>query len=340
LSSKRTTPERCPRPLLPQDCKQEDPDVPQDHQDTDLPHINTRETYVRDDEWCKEEIPTDDYPDNCTRSSEGNLIFSDFAAGDYGITPDTYEQHAIISDTPQALLRKNLSSDHFQPVVSSASSVTNVQNKSHRRTNERELALKEGKPFSCSECGKCFNGKSDLVRHRKIHTGEKFFSCLECDKCFTQKSQLIVHQRTHTEEKPYSCSECGKCFNELSHLIAHQRIHTGEKPFLCSECGKCFVEKSHLVTHQRVHTGEKPYSCSECGKCFKTRSYLVVHQRIHTGEKPYLCSECSKCFKTKSELVVHQKMHTGAKPFSCSECGKCFTLKANRVRHQKTHTGK
>ncbi|XP_073536998.1 gastrula zinc finger protein XlCGF66.1-like [Phyllobates terribilis] len=32
LSSKKTTPERCPRPLLPQDCKQEDPDVPQDHQ--------------------------------------------------------------------------------------------------------------------------------------------------------------------------------------------------------------------------------------------------------------------------------------------------------------------
>ncbi|XP_073419686.1 gastrula zinc finger protein XlCGF66.1-like [Dendrobates tinctorius] len=32
LSSKRTTPERCPRPLLPQDCNQEDPSVPQDHQ--------------------------------------------------------------------------------------------------------------------------------------------------------------------------------------------------------------------------------------------------------------------------------------------------------------------
>ncbi|KAM4011974.1 uncharacterized protein ACNLHF_005462 [Anomaloglossus baeobatrachus] len=30
LSSKKTTPERCPRPLLPQDCKQEAPDVPQD----------------------------------------------------------------------------------------------------------------------------------------------------------------------------------------------------------------------------------------------------------------------------------------------------------------------
>ncbi|XP_073413419.1 gastrula zinc finger protein XlCGF66.1-like [Dendrobates tinctorius] len=31
LSSKRTTPERCPRPLLPQDCNQEDPSAPQDH---------------------------------------------------------------------------------------------------------------------------------------------------------------------------------------------------------------------------------------------------------------------------------------------------------------------
>ncbi|XP_069610908.1 oocyte zinc finger protein XlCOF8.4-like [Ranitomeya imitator] len=59
LSSKRTTPERCPRSLLPQDCKQENLHVPQDHQGKDLTHINTTETYVRGDERCKEEIPTD-----------------------------------------------------------------------------------------------------------------------------------------------------------------------------------------------------------------------------------------------------------------------------------------
>ncbi|XP_073537950.1 gastrula zinc finger protein XlCGF66.1-like isoform X2 [Phyllobates terribilis] len=34
LPSKRTTPERCPHPLLSQDCKQEDHNVPQDHQMT------------------------------------------------------------------------------------------------------------------------------------------------------------------------------------------------------------------------------------------------------------------------------------------------------------------
>ncbi|XP_073517620.1 uncharacterized protein [Phyllobates terribilis] len=69
LSSKRTTPERCPRPLLPQDCKQEDPNVPQDHQGEDLTHINTTETYVRGDERCKEEIPTYDYPDSIITGS-------------------------------------------------------------------------------------------------------------------------------------------------------------------------------------------------------------------------------------------------------------------------------
>ncbi|XP_073519551.1 uncharacterized protein [Phyllobates terribilis] len=66
LSSKRTTPERCPHPLLPQDCKQEDPNVPQDHQGENLTHINTTETYVRGDEQCKKEIPTYDYPELTT----------------------------------------------------------------------------------------------------------------------------------------------------------------------------------------------------------------------------------------------------------------------------------
>ncbi|XP_077113944.1 gastrula zinc finger protein XlCGF53.1-like [Ranitomeya variabilis] len=62
LSGKMTTPERCPRPLLLQDYKQEDPNVPKGHQGEDLTHINTTETYVRGDEWCKEKIPTYDCP--------------------------------------------------------------------------------------------------------------------------------------------------------------------------------------------------------------------------------------------------------------------------------------
>ncbi|XP_073413417.1 uncharacterized protein [Dendrobates tinctorius] len=339
LSSKRTTPERCPHPLLPQDCNQDDPSAPQDHQGEDLTHINTTETYVRGDEWCKEEIPTYDYPDDCTRRSEGQMTSTIFKSDDLEILQDTTEVIAIIPDIPSSIHSKDLSSDPMKQVPSSDSLLTTKENQSQKRGIKKQTAPTAKKSFSCSECGKYFNKKSKLVNHHRTHTGEKPFSCSECGKCFNKKSKLVTHQRTHTGEKPFSCSECGKCFNQKVNLVQHQKTHTGEKPFSCSECGKCFNLKGNLVKHQRTHTGEKQYSCSECGECFAVKSLLVSHQRTHTGEKPFSCSECEKCFKRKTHLDRHQRNHTGEKLFSCSECGKCFNEKSNFVIHYRTHTG-
>ncbi|XP_073516890.1 uncharacterized protein [Phyllobates terribilis] len=367
LSSKRTTPERCPRPLLPQDCKQEDPNVPQDHQGEDLTHINTTETYVRGDEQCKEEIPTDNRPDDCTRRSEGQLTSSIFKSDELEISQDTIEGNAITPNLPSSLHSKDLSSDPFKQVLSSDSLSTTKENQSHKISIKKLTVPKAKKPFSwseygnsfplkkfflkhkihtaknrfpCFKCMKCFKKKASLLSQQRTHTGEKPFSCSECGKYFTEKSDLVTHQRTHTGEKPFSCSECGKCFTQKSALVRHQKIHTGEKPFSCSECGKCFNRKTHLDRHQRTHTGEKPFSCSECGKCFAQKSDLVTHQRTHTGEKPFSCLKCGKYFTEKSSLIKHQRIHTGEKPFSCSECGKCFNWKAHLDRHQRTHTGK
>ncbi|XP_069610895.1 oocyte zinc finger protein XlCOF8.4-like [Ranitomeya imitator] len=258
VSSKRTTPERCPRPLLPENFKQENSNVPEDHQDEDLTHINTTEMYVRGDKRCKEEIPTNDHTGDYTRNSEGHQIFSDIKADDHAITPVSYEGHAFISDMLPTFNSKPPSSNLFQQVLPPNFSHTIMQKKNNRRS----------------------------VEHLKAHTVKKRYSCSECGKCFTRKYYLNVHQRMHSKKNLFYCSECGKCFSCKSGLLRHHKIHTGEKPFLCSDCGKCFTQKSHLVKHEKTHTEEKIFSCSECGECYQ-KSDFAKHQRIHREFAPY-----------------------------------------------------
>ncbi|XP_073538209.1 uncharacterized protein [Phyllobates terribilis] len=307
-------------------------------------------------------------PGDCIRSPEEYAISSDFKSEDYGVSPDTYEELAIIPDIQSFILSDDLSADSFPQVLSSDLSLTVKQNKNHRRGIDHRRSHTEEEQFSCVKSVKCFTDQSNLVRHQIIHTQIHSFSCSECGKCFTQKSNLVEHQITHIEEKPYSCfecgkyftekihlvrheinhtvakpyscSECGKCFSANSKLVIHQRSHTGEKPFFCAECGTCFTSKSHLVRHERIHTGMRPFSCSECGRCFHQNSDLIKHQRTHTGEKPFTCSECGKCFHQKSDLARHRRSHLRMKPYSCSECGKCFVYKKDFQRHEQTHTGK
>ncbi|XP_075187552.1 uncharacterized protein LOC142258865 [Anomaloglossus baeobatrachus] len=105
LSSKRTTPERCPRPLLPQDCNQEDPDVPQDV----FPPVLSND---------------------CIGTSDGNLISSEFKTDDESIPHETYEDHSVVPDIPPVLPRKALSSDLFIQVQNSNLSQNCMQNNS------------------------------------------------------------------------------------------------------------------------------------------------------------------------------------------------------------------
>jgi uncharacterized C2H2 Zn-finger protein len=84
------------------------------------------------------------------------------------------------------------------------------------------------------------------------NTKEKI--CTVCDKKFMKPSQLVRHMRVHTGERPFACLMCRKSFNQKNALQIHMKKHTGERPYVCPFCQYAFTQKGNLKTHiQRSH---------------------------------------------------------------------------------------
>lgn len=170
-------------------------------------------------------------------------------------------------------------------------------------------------PFSCPQCGKCFEKKYVLRVHLMGHAGKKIYSCPECENLYLTNCGLVAHKRLHAGEKSFKCPDCEESFGLKSELTTHQTEHF--KPLNCIKCGITFVKIEHLVKHQRGHPGKKPYACPECEKSFTFSMHLKRHYLVHTRLKPFACPKCWKCFSTKANLDIHLRVHNSMRPISC-----------------------
>jgi len=116
--------------------------------------------------------------------------------------------------------------------------------------------------------------------------------CQICGMKFKNNSSLIKHIRVHSGEKPYLCSSegCKKSFSQATNLMRHLRTHMGIKRFECEICQRKFTSKENMKSHVRVHeAGHKNEKIQcfirNCNKGFLYDSTFKKHLKsIHASE--------------------------------------------------------
>ena len=144
--------------------------------------------------------------------------------------------------------------------------------------------------FTCQQCNKTFNSRSNLQAHEKLHAkGKLAYSCDICDKRFTHVEMVASH-KTRVHKLKIKCGFCPKMMTSVESKNQHEKlIHkrtTGRqrKPlYECNECQKCFVRPSSLQVHKRVHDVEaiNDHACGTCGHICGSRALLRRHETQH-----------------------------------------------------------
>nr|XP_047909336.1 zinc finger protein 777-like [Anser cygnoides] len=212
----------------------------------------------------------------------------------------------------------------------------------------------QAKPRSKKKPSKCSSNSLLMGDCRRGYVREWSHPCTECGKRFRLKINLIIHQRSHAKEGPYECTVCEISFADKSHLVLHQAIHTQDRAFAAKVWGN---------THPELRIGPRKKLCRAPGSTAHSlgnrthaggawlgqtkeeqdtgnpsRAHFSPQSTLRNYTKrPLKCDLCNKFLSCPSALQRHLQTHTEKRPFRCTTCNKGFTRNTHRLRHEQIH---
>ncbi|NWX37234.1 ZN777 protein, partial [Notiomystis cincta] len=172
---------------------------------------------------------------------------------------------------------------------------------------------------------------------RRGYVREWCHPCTECGKRFRLKINLIIHQRSHAKEGPYECPVCEIGFSNKRHLDLHRSIHVKDRAFGAKVWGNVHPEL-------RIRPRRDPCGAAHAGGAWLGQPKEEPDREGLSGSavarppNPKLkCPYCKKFLSCSMSLQRHVQTHVRNRPYCCSSCNKCFTRRNHLLRHEKIH---
>ncbi|NWW21611.1 ZN398 protein, partial [Falcunculus frontatus] len=253
--------------------------------------------------------------------------------------PDTEETSSMEEETPcKGASSEDVKVKEEEPELLAEESTPSPDSEIQKYPkNELMKAKSKKKPNRC-EASNLLMGNC-----RRGYVREWSHPCTECGKRFRLKINLIIHQRSHAKEGPYECPVCEIGFSNKRHLDLHRSIHVKDRAFGAKVWGNVHPElrirprRDSCGGAHRLGSGHAGGAWLGQPKEEPDREGLSSSRIAQPPNSRLKCPHCKKFLSCSMSLQRHLQTHARDRPYCCRSCNKCFTRQNHLLRHEKIH---